>query len=144
MGVKRRVEKLREGDYIHIPAMENVRRLNYHAALLLLEVEGGETLKEMLVRFKRCPRVVYLFTLLSGYNLAVLVVAEDFETLESEAWESCSLRSHPGIRRSEFYPIGEIYYSPHLPIRVEYMRGEAEKPPCRADCSTCERYKMGR
>ncbi|KYH39376.1 MAG: AsnC family transcriptional regulator [Candidatus Bathyarchaeota archaeon B23] len=144
MGVKRRVERLLEEDVIHIAALENVRKLGYHAAFLLLEIGDRETLREMLRRFEGCPRVIYLFTLLAGYNLAALVIAENLETLESEAWERCSLRSHPGIRRSEFYPIGEIYYSPHLPVRVELMEGDAEEAPCGVNCGACERYRAER
>ncbi len=144
MGVKRRMERLLGEGVIHITALENMRELNYHAALLLLEVGDRETLREMLRRFERCPRVVYIFTLLAGYNLAALMIAENLETLKSEAWERCSLRSHPGIRRSEFYPIGEIYYTPHLPVRVELMEGSAEEAPCGVNCGACERYRAER
>ena len=46
-----------------------------------------------------------------------LVVAETRETLESISMEKCSLRCSKGIRRSEFYPISDIYFSPFLQIR---------------------------
>ena len=54
---------------------------------------------------------------MGGYNLIALVVAETQETLESISMEKCSLRCSKGIRRSEFYPISDTYFSPFLQIR---------------------------
>jgi DNA-binding Lrp family transcriptional regulator len=144
MGVKRRFLKLVDEDTINVAATENVNKLKYKLALILLEIENQETLQNVLERFKGCPRAVYVFTLLSGYNLAVLTVAEDQDTLESESWEKCSWRSQVGIRRSEFYPIGEIYYSPFIPIREELMSGEASTAPCGVNCEKCGRYDTGK
>lgn len=144
MGAKRRVEKLLQRGLIEVTALENIRELGYQAALIMLEVENQDRLTEILKRFESCPRVVNVFTLLSGYNLAALVVAEDRDTLESEAWERCSLRSQAGVRRSEFYPIGEIYYSPFLPVREELVRGDASTAPCGVNCGECERYDANR
>jgi len=144
MGAKRRVEKLIGRGIIRITALENIRELGYHAAIIMLEVESQKALTEILRRFENCPRVVNVFTMLSGYNLAALVVAEDRDTLESEAWESCSLRSQAGVRRSEFYPIGEVYYSPFLPVREELRGGDASTAPCGVNCGECERYDANR
>jgi len=140
MGVKRRFLKLINEEVIKITPTENVNKIKYKLALILLEIDDQETLRNVLERFKDCPRAVYVFTMLSGYNLAVLTVAENQETLESESWEKCSWRSQVGVRRSEFYPIGEVHYSPFLPIREELMRGEASIAPCGVNCEKCGRY----
>ena len=140
MGVKRRFLKLADEQLIKVEATENINKLKYRLALILLEIEDNQTLQDFLKRFKNCPRAVYVFTMLSGYNLAVLTVAENQDTLESESWEKCSWRCQVGIRRSEFYPIGEIYYSPFIPIREELMSGEASTAPCGVNCEICSRY----
>jgi DNA-binding Lrp family transcriptional regulator len=117
MGVKKRVKNLLEQDVIKVSALLNIKPLNLCAAIMFLEIESAEAMNRLLERFKDCPRVVQIFTTLGGYNLIALIVAENQETLESISIEKCSLRSSEGIRRSEFYPIGNINYSPFLPIR---------------------------
>jgi DNA-binding Lrp family transcriptional regulator len=142
MGVKRRVKKMLSNGLIDVSARVNVEALNVQAVLVLLEIESREALSNCLERFKECPRVVNMFTLLAGYNLAVLVVAEDRETLESEGMEKCSLRSMPGVRRTEFYPIGSIHYSPFLGIRLNLATKDKEVTPCNVNCESCARYVM--
>ncbi len=141
MGVKRRVEKLLSKKLIEISAGINIENLNFQAALILLELESQEALSKCLERFKECPRIINLFTLLAGYNLAALVIAEDRETLESESMEKCSLRCMPGVRRTEFYPIGSIHYSPFLRMRINLATKNMEIAPCNVSCKSCIRYK---
>jgi len=141
MGIKKRVKNLLEKDVIKVSALLNIEPLNLCAAIMFLEIESAEAMNRLLERFKDCPRVVQIFTTLGGYNLIALVVAEDQETLESISIEKCSLRSSEGIRRSEFYPIGNINYSPFLPIREHLTHKEKTTTPCNVDCRPCSRYK---
>jgi DNA-binding Lrp family transcriptional regulator len=141
MGAKKRVENLLKKNVIKISALVNVNELDLHAAVVLVEIEGAEAMQKLLERFKECPRVVHIFTTLGGYNIIALVVAEDQDTLESISVEKCSLRSSEGIRRSEFYPIGNIHYSPFLPVREHLARRGKEITPCKVDCRPCDRYK---
>ena len=141
MGIKKRVKNLLEKDVIKVSALLNVKSLNLCAAIMFLEIESAEALHKLLERFKDCPRVANIFTTLGGYNLIALVVAEDQETLESISMEKCSLRSSEGIRRSEFYPIANIHYSPFLPIREHLTHKERTTTPCNVDCLPCNRYK---
>ncbi len=141
MGVKKRVEKLLEQDIIKVTALLNPKSLSLYAAIVLLEMERTEAMRKLLERFRDCPRVIHIFTTLGGYNLIAFVVAEDQATLESISMEKCSLRSSEGIRRSEFYPIGEIHYSPFLAIREHLTHKERTITPCNVDCRPCQRYK---
>ena len=141
MGVKKRIDKLLEGEVIKVSALLNLRPLNLCAAIVLLEIESADAMQRLLDRFRDCPRVVHIFTTLGGYNLIALVVAEDQDTLESISMEKCSLRSSEGIRRSEFYPIGNIHYSPFLSIREHLTHRERTTTPCNVDCRPCIRYK---
>ncbi len=141
MGAKKRVENLLKKNILKISAEVNVNELDLHAAVVLVEIEGAEAMQKLLERFKECPRVVHIFTTLGGYNIIALVVAENQDTLESISVEKCSLRSSEGIRRSEFYPIGNIHYSPFLPVRKYLARRGKEITPCKVDCRPCDRYK---
>ena len=144
MGVKKRLEKLLERNIIKVTALLNPKSLNLYAAIVLLEMEGTEAMQKLLERFRDCPRVIHIFTTMGGYNLIAVVVAEDQDTLESISMEKCSLRSSEGIRRSEFYPIGGINYSPFLAIREHLAHKEITITPCSVDCRPCQRYKEER
>lgn len=141
MGVKKRLEKLLEQDIIEVTALLNPKSLNLYTAIVLLEMESTEAMRKLLERFKDCPRVIHIFTTMGGYNLIAVVVAEDQDTLESISMEKCSLRSSEEIRRSEFYPIGEIHYSSFLAIREHLTHKERTITPCNVDCRPCQRYK---
>jgi DNA-binding Lrp family transcriptional regulator len=141
MGIKNRLEGLQERRILEVSALLNMESLNLTGAIIMIEIESAEYMNRILERFRNCPRVVYIFTTLSGYNLIALVVAEDQNTLESISVEKCSLRSNEGIRRSEFYPIGNIQYSPFLPVRQYLAHKKRTTTPCNVDCGSCQRYQ---
>jgi Lrp/AsnC family transcriptional regulator for asnA, asnC and gidA len=141
MGVKKRVKRLVNKGVIQFSTLLNPKPLRLYSALVLLEMANAEAKDRLLQRFEDCPRVVFIFTTLGGYNLIALVVAEDQDTLESISVEKCSLRSAEGIRRSEFYPIGDIHYSPFLPIRRRLAQMDKTMAPCSVDCRTCRRHQ---
>lgn len=140
MGVKKRLEKLVKTNNIHVSALINPKALKLHPAIVMLEMESAEAMQNLLERFKDCPRVIHIFKTIGGYNLIALVVAETEETLESISVEKCSLRCSGGIRRSEFYPISDLYFSPFLPIRENLAHKENKVTPCSVDCAPCNRY----
>ncbi|MDH5449975.1 MAG: Lrp/AsnC family transcriptional regulator [Candidatus Bathyarchaeota archaeon] len=141
MGVKKRVDRLLEKGVLKVSSLLNVKKLDLQAAVVLIEIESSEALENLLNRFENCPRVVNIFTTLGGYNLIALVVAEDQDTLESISVEKCSIRSSAGIRRSEFYPISNILYSPFLLIREHLAHKDRTTTPCNVDCRPCNRYR---
>lgn len=141
MGTRKRLQKLREQNRIQVSALINSSSLKLSPAIVMLEMETADAMQHLLDRFKDCPRVINIFKTMGGYNLIALVVAEDKDTLESISVEKCSLRSSEGIRRSEFYPIGDIYFSPFLPIREHLTHKEKGVTPCNVDCRTCPRYR---
>lgn len=141
MGVKKRVDRLVEKGILKLSALVSVEGLNLQAAVVLIEMESSEAMQKLINRFKDCPRVVQIFTTLGGFNLIAIVIAENRDTLESISIEKCSLRSSEGIRRSEFYPIGNICYSQFLPIREHLAGKQRMHTPCNVDCRPCNRYK---
>jgi len=117
MGVKRRLQRLIQQNGIKVTTLINPFFFKLYPAIVLLEMESAEDMQKLLERFKDCPRVINIFKIIGGYNLIALVIAENQETLESISVEKCSVRSSTGIRRSEFYSIGEIYFTLFLPVR---------------------------
>ncbi len=141
MGTRKRLQKLLSKGIIKVSALINPSALNLHPAIVMLEMESAEAMQELLSRFEQCPRVIQIFKTVGGYNLIALVVAETQETLESISMEKCSLRCSRGIRRSEFYPISDTYFSPFLQIREELAHKERKVTPCNVDCDPCKRYE---
>ncbi len=139
MGASKRLQKLQENGAIKVTASVNPMQLGLLPAMVMLEMENGEAMQNLIERFKDCPRVVNIFKTLGGYNLIALVVAENQNTLECIAAEKCSLRNSPGIRRSEFYPISDICYSPFLQLR-EILNKEKIARSCGVSCDSCIRF----
>jgi DNA-binding Lrp family transcriptional regulator len=144
MGTKKRLQKLLGRGSIKVAALLNPYFFKLFPAIVMCEMESAEAMQNLVDRFKDCPRVIHIFKTLGGYNLIALVVAEDQDTLESISVEKCSLRSNAGIRRSEFYPISSIHFSPFLQIREELANREKNAAPCNVDCGICNRYKVGK
>ena len=142
MGTKKRLEKLIDKGTLKVSALINPSSLKLHPAIVMLEMESSQAMQKLLDRFKDCPRVIQIFKTIGGYNLIALVVAENRDTLESISIEKCSLRSGQGIRRSEFYPISETFFSPFLPIRENLARKDRAVPPCNVECIPCNRYEL--
>lgn len=140
LGAKKRVNRLVNHNLILPSTLINVEQLEIRLALIMLEVETSEAMQKILNRYRECPRVLNFFTSLGGYNLIALVMAEDQGTLESESMEECALRSGEGIRRSEFYPIRSIPYSPFLHLK-QYTHSHKDQAPCNANCRECPSFK---
>jgi len=141
LGAKKRIEKLRKKNLIHISALVNTDALDLRLALILLEIENAETMRNIIDRYSKCPRVINFFTTMGGYNLIALVMAEDQATLESESMEKCALRSGEGIRRSEVYLIGRIHHYPFLPLKADALKEKGDITPCGVQCKECPSFQ---
>ena len=141
MGTKKRLQKLLDQKTIQVSALINPTQLKLLPAIVMLEMESAEARQTLIDRFKDCPRVIQIFKTMGGYNLIALVVAENQETLNSISMEKCSLRSNAGIRRSEFYPIGDINFAPFLQVREHLTHKDRTVTPCNIDCRPCSCYK---
>ena len=141
MGTKKRLDRLIRNGIIKVSALINPSALKMDPAIIMLEMESAEAMQELLDRFEQCPRVIQIFKTVGGFNLIALVVAETQETLESISMEKCSLRCSRGIRRSEFYPVSDTYFSPYLQIRENLAHKEKKVTPCKVECDPCNRYE---
>jgi len=143
MGVKKRLDKLEKGGEIKLTALLNVEKLKIITAIIAIEIESADALEKLLKRFENCPRIIKFFITTGSYNLFALIFTEDYHTLESISLEKCSLRSQPGIRRFEIYPIQEIYYDSYLDIKVVPDKSR-EIAPCGVFCGDCKRYETNK
>ncbi len=140
MGVKKRLDKLLKQKLVKVSALVNVDKFQCIPVIIFIEAESGDVIRRILHRFAECPRIVRFFTIIGEFNLVALMIAEDMKTLESISTEECSIRKIPGVRRINYYPVGEVEYSPYLPIRVFLAGRNLKKAPCNVNCSSCVRY----
>jgi len=143
MGVKKRVEKLEKSGVLKVRSLLNIDKLGLKLAILAVEMENAEAIEKAVERFRECPRVVRFFVTTGSYNFFALVVAEDYNTLESISIEKCSLRSQEGIRRFEIYPVQDAYYTQYFDINV-VPKKNLDKAPCGVHCASCSRYQSER
>jgi len=58
LGAKKRIEKLLNKNLIHISALVNPDALDLRLALILLEIESAEAMRNIIERYSKCPRVI--------------------------------------------------------------------------------------
>jgi DNA-binding Lrp family transcriptional regulator len=138
VAISNRLENLCE-KLVKVLAGLNAEHLGFRVAIVNAEVETPERLRELVDRFSKCPRIVFLTTTTGAYNLMTIMIAEDADTLNAIV-EVCSVRAQKGIRRSEA-TIGEAPIVPkYLPIKIVPNK-EREMAPCGITCGKCLRYK---
>ncbi|MHA1893504.1 MAG: Lrp/AsnC family transcriptional regulator [Candidatus Helarchaeota archaeon] len=144
VSVKKRLNKLIENELIKITADINAEKFNFQIALITAEVESHKKTQEILKKFSKCPRVIFLSTLGGGsYNIACMIACEDRETLNS-VLAVCSLRNQKGIRRSEV-SICDIPIIPKfIPFKIGNNLHDMEMGHGEFECDKCEKYIEGK
>ncbi len=138
VSVRKRLKNLCE-NLVNVSAGLNAEKLGLRVVVVNAEVGTPERLRELINKFSKCPRIVFLTTTTGAYNLMTVMVAEDADTLNAIV-EVCSVRAQKGIRRSEV-TIGEAPVVPkYLPIKI-ISNKEEEDAPCGINCGKCLRYK---
>ncbi len=138
VSVRKRLKNLCE-NLVKVSAGLNAEKLGFRVAIVNAEVETPKRLQELINKFSKCPRIVFLTTTTGAYNIMTMMIAEDADTLNAIV-EVCSVRAQKGIRRSEV-TIGEAPVIPkYLPIKI-ISNKEAEDAPCGINCGKCARYQ---
>ena len=140
-GVKKHLDKLLKENVISVRALLNPKALDLKLVLILIEAESYEDIKRLTSKFKECPRIILLASLIGGYNIVALVAAEDINVLESIT-SVCALRTSKGIRRSEVLLVSELIYPEYIPLRIIEDKVDSELP-CGFDCYRCSKYIDG-
>lgn len=137
VAVNKHIRQLIDKGLIRIQANINPKKLKLYLVLALLEVDE-EALREIVSKFKECPRIIFLAIMVGGYNIAALMIAENEDVLRCIS-TLCAIRVLKGIRRSEIYIITDSMGSEYIPIKLPFPKNR-DKPPCGRECSTCVMY----
>lgn len=137
VAVHKHIRQLIDKDLIRVQANVNPKKLGTYLVLIILEVHE-EALREIMSKFKECPRIIFLATMVGGYNVVALMIAENEDVLKSIS-TVCAIRVLKGIRRSNVYIIADLAKPEYLPIKLPFPRNR-ENTPCGRECSVCEMY----
>ena len=139
VAVGKRLNRLVQEGYVRVQGLLSPDKLGLKLVLIFAEVESPQDMQKLVENFKECPRMVFLATLMGGYNFIALMIAEGKEVLESIT-SICCIRRAKGIRRSDVMIIGELIRPNHMPMEI-FVEKRYKKPPCKyVDCETCPRY----
>ncbi|MEM2127598.1 MAG: AsnC family transcriptional regulator, partial [Candidatus Bathyarchaeia archaeon] len=117
VSIRNRLENLKKESVINVYAGINLEKLGFRIVIINCEIETHELLRHLIKIFSKCPRVIFMARTTGEYNLMMIMVAEDMNTLNAII-EICSIRTFKGIRRSEVI-IGETPELPKfIPIRL--------------------------
>jgi DNA-binding Lrp family transcriptional regulator len=137
--VRSRLKRLKR-DIIKVNCSLDIEKLNLKLFLICLEARFKSKVVDYI---KNCPKIVNFFDTYGEYNLIILAVGENVETMESMI-EQCFSFNFTDITKYTVFPIAN---SPFLyqPIKF-YTEEEKKKMKCnfKTICSDCDFYKKNR
>ena len=104
VGVKNRVEKLRQENVLNIQGLLNIEKFYSVSAQIEIEADN-KTLSNLIERFEKFPLVYNLVKTSGRYNLMVSIVAPKLESIES--FIAREIRGEPGVKHIEVN-VGEL------------------------------------
>lgn len=136
--IQKRLTKLKMKNLIKISASLNLNNLGFTFATIIAEIEGHKNLMEIIEKHKNCPRIVFLSTMMGGYNIIAIMACEDPSSL-NQIINVCSFRNHSAVRRSEVY----ICDSPFLPEFFNFpiiLENDKDTAACGMNCINCQKF----
>ncbi len=138
VAVRKHLSQLEEQGILRVRAEVSPEKTGLKLVLVFMEIEDEEHMAEITRRFRECPRIVLLASMVGGYNLVALMVAENNDVLECIS-TVCAVRRMKGIRRSEVYLVSDLIEPRFLPLKVTAEKTR-KTAPCGRNCLECQRY----
>ena len=139
VAVSKRLDKLVKEDKVHVTAGVNAEVLDVKLLFMGLEVDNIEVAERIQEKYQHCPRLLMLAPVTGSYNLMAIMAAQDAWSLQSIVG-TCSMRTEPGVRRSESWFGNAPIVPTFLPLTLAPETTNGSKSPCKVDCATCKRY----
>ncbi len=139
VAVSKRLDKLVDGNRIHVTAGVNAEELDVKLLFMGLEVDNIDVAERIKEKYQHCPRLLMLAPVTGSYNLIAIMAAQDTWSLQSIVG-TCSMRTEQGVRRSESWFGNAPIVPTFLQLQLAPEATNGSKAPCKADCATCKRY----
>jgi Lrp/AsnC family leucine-responsive transcriptional regulator len=139
--ISARLRKLKDSGAIALQAGMNLKKIGLHIAKIDLCIKSDTN--KIIERFKNCPYCINGFITSGKFNLTLLFVCEDINTLE--AIVDNSLRPLPEVVDLEFSialaPIKDLIAPITSWHGTDTINGES---PCGVSCKDCDMYATDR
>lgn len=139
VAISKRLDKLVGSNLVQITAGVNTEYLDAKIFFMGLETENMEVAERIQEDYKNCPRLLMLAPVTGRYNIFAVMIAEDTWSLESIIG-TCSIRTEPGVRRSESWFGNAPIYPQFIPLDLAPATTGSPISPCGRNCGTCKRY----
>lgn len=143
VAVSKRLDKLVKADLVKVTAGINSEYLDAKVLFIGLETENMEVAEKIQEKYAHCPRLLMFAPVTGRYNLFAMMMAEDTWSLESIIG-TCSMRTEPGVRKSESWFGNAPYIPKYLPVDLAPRDIKKSVGPCDMDCAKCKRYLTGK
>ncbi len=143
VAVSKRLDKLVKADLVKITAGINSEKMDAKILFMGLETENMEVAEKIQKKYANCPRLLMFAPVTGRFNLFAMMIAEDTWSLES-IMGTCSMRTEPGIRKSESWFGNAPLIPKYLPLNLSPPQTGSSKAPCKMNCETCKRYVLNK
>jgi Lrp/AsnC family leucine-responsive transcriptional regulator len=114
--IRNRLINLFENNLVKTSVLVNILKLHIEIVHLLVQTEGVNSTRELINRFKDCPRIIQMSTVLGQFRTA------------------------RGVRNSSILSVGGLVSPPFFPIKFRISC--KKETPCGLNCEDCEEYKL--
>jgi DNA-binding Lrp family transcriptional regulator len=137
--VRSRLKRLKR-DLIDVKCHIDIEKLGLKLFLICLEARFKS---KVINHVKNCPKIINYYDTYGEYNVIMMAVAEDTDTMESMI-EQCFSFNFTDITKYSVIPIANSS-TMYQPIRF-YSKKEKEKMQCdfKTDCPHCELFTKDR
>ncbi len=141
VSIRERFLKLIKSGAIKTVSAINPEILGLELAYILLKTDGITTTRKIVEKYKNCPRILKISTVMGEYDIVALVYSEDKKQLEITIG-NCIMKESQGIKQRSVLTIGQ-HVEPHfVHIRpIDKLVGKEKM--CNMDCEHCEEYIHG-
>ncbi len=140
-GISKRITKLEDSKILKIQGNLNIKNLEFHAAIILLEMKNYEELQKISSAYKDCPRIFLLANVSGRYNLILGIVGKNVDDLQMYI-NLCGPSNKEGVLHTDILHIGNFETPQFLPINL-FNRKSIESN-CGNVCEECEAFLEGK
>ncbi len=140
VAVSKRLDSLVKEGLLQVTAAVSAERMDMKMLFMGIETENMDVADRITEKYEDCPRLLMLAPVTGRYNLFAVMLAEDTWSLESIIG-TCSMRTEPGVRRSETWFGNAPLVPEYLPVDLAPEREDSTISPCGRNCLKCRRYE---
>jgi DNA-binding Lrp family transcriptional regulator len=139
-GIRKRINKLKNGEILSIQGNINMNALQYKAAFILMEMKNFNEVKKIVDCYTGCPRVFLLAQITGQYNLILGFVGQNMDIMHRYL-NLCGPTNKEGILHSAVVFVSNFETPKYFPLNV--FQRESQEKTCGNICKDCAAFIDG-